>query len=78
MEAATEIALRGITPIEIRLEGPGNVSRAVEDFDEVTVLAALRANADMVPILEDSVWTQHRVIMGVEWIHGAFGGGRNN
>jgi len=66
MEAATEVALRGVTPIEIRLEGADGVTRLAEEFDEAVVVAALRANADMVPILEDSVWTQHRVIMGAD------------
>ena len=65
--AATEVALRGITPIEARLlDVSDGAARLLKDFDEAAVVAALRDNEDMVGILEDSVWTQHRVIRGAD------------
>ena len=64
IEYTTEIALRGLVPIEIRTEG----ERALESpevmagFDAEAVAETLRANEAIVPILEDSIWTQARVM----------------
>ena len=64
IEYNTEIALRGLAPIEVRTEGFGAVERpeVMARFDSEAVVRALRSNEDIVPILEDSVWTQARAV----------------
>ena len=64
IEYTTEIALRGLAPIEIRtgggraLESPEVLAR----FDAEAVAATLRKIEGIRPILEDSIWTQARVV----------------
>ena len=64
IEYTTEIALRGLAPIEARTEGPEALERpeVLARFDAEEVAAALQSNDDIRPILEDSVWTQARVV----------------
>ena len=62
IEYSTEDALRGLVPIEIRADGFDAADRpdVMARFDAEAVVDALRADSDLVPILEDSVWTQSR------------------
>jgi len=64
-EAATELVLRGLLPLEARLD-----NRRIPDIPNVidvdAVTAELRSRKDLVPILEDMVWTQMRAILGAE------------
>lgn len=62
IEYNTEIALRGLAPIEVRTEGFDALENpeVMASFDSEAVVKALRTTKDMVPILEDSVWTQAR------------------
>lgn len=62
IEYTTEIALRGLAPIEVRTEGGAALERpeVLAQFDSEAVAAALRADEDLVAILEDSIWTQAR------------------
>lgn len=64
IEYNTENALRGLAPIEVRTEGFDAVERPeiMARFDSETVVRALRSTKDIVPILEDSVWTQARAL----------------
>lgn len=59
-EAATETVLRGLLPLDARLD-----LRVIDDLedpvDAEAVAAELRRRPDLVAILEDSVWTQMRV-----------------
>jgi hypothetical protein len=62
-EAATETLLRGLLPLHARLEmNEAGMARAAAEFDVPAVVASLRSRPDAVAILEDSVWTQFRVI----------------
>lgn len=65
IEYITEEALRGLAPIELRTEGPAALERpeVIAGFDAEAVVVALRADEDLVPKLEDSVWTQMRAVM---------------
>ena len=59
-EAATETVLRGLLPLEARLDL--RVIDELEDpVDADAVADELRRRPDLVAILEDSVWTQMRV-----------------
>ena len=62
IEYNTENVLRGLAPIEIRTEGFDAVERpeVMARFDSEAVVTALRSTEDIVPIMEDSVWTQAR------------------
>lgn len=64
IEYTTEIALRGLAPIEVRTEGPAALERpdVIARFDTEAVAAALRNDEEIRPILEDSIWTQARVV----------------
>jgi hypothetical protein len=63
IEYTTEIALRGLAPIEFRTEGDAAFDNpeVMARFDAEAVAAALRNDEEIGPILEDSVWTQARV-----------------
>lgn len=62
-EAATEAALRGLLPLEARLD-----LRVIADhpdpIDAEAVAVELRRRPDLVAVLEDSIWTQMRVQFG--------------
>lgn len=62
IEYTTEIALRGLAPVELRTEGRAALERpeVLAAFDAQAVVTALRANEELVAILEDSIWTQAR------------------
>jgi hypothetical protein len=62
IEYNTENVLRGLAPIEVRTEGFDAVERpeVMARFDSEAVVRAIRNTKDIVPILEDSVWTQAR------------------
>jgi uncharacterized membrane protein len=64
IEYTTEIALRGLAPIEVRTEGRAALERpdVMARFDTEAVAAALRNDREIIAILEDSVWTQARVV----------------
>ena len=63
-EAATEQLLQGFLPLTARLDmRPEGISRAAESLDVEGVVQHLRSTPRAVAVLEDSVWTQHRVIM---------------
>jgi hypothetical protein len=64
IEYTTEIALRGLVPIEVRTEGGAALERpdVMARFDTEAVAAALRNDREIIAILEDSVWTQARVV----------------
>lgn len=62
IEYNTEKALRGLAPIEVRTEGYDALEspEVMARFDSEAIVKALRSTQDIVPILEDSVWTQAR------------------
>ncbi len=64
IEYATEIALRGLAPIEFRIgrDAALDAPEALAGFDVEAVAAKLRNNDEIRPILEDSIWTQVRVV----------------
>ena len=68
IEYTTEIALRGLAPIEVRTEGGAAIERpeVLARFDTEAVAAALRSTEEITAILEDSVWTQARVVSMAE------------
>jgi hypothetical protein len=68
IEYTTEIALRGLVPIEFRTEGAAALENpeALARFDAEAVAATLRSNEEITPILEDSIWTQVRVVSVTE------------
>ena len=65
IEYITEVALRGLAPIELRTDGWVALDQpeVLARFDSDAVVAALRADEGLVPKLEDSVWTQARAMM---------------
>lgn len=68
IEYTTEIALRGLAPIEVRTGGGAAIERpeVLARFDTEAAAAALRNIEEITPILEDSVWTQARVVSMAE------------
>jgi hypothetical protein len=66
-EAATEYLLRGLLPLVARLEmREAGIAKAAEGMDVPAVVERFQSRADAVAILEDSVWTQHRVMIACD------------
>jgi hypothetical protein len=68
IEYNTENALRGLAPIEVRTEGFDALEKpeVMARFNSESVVRALRNVKDIVPILEDSVWTQARAFRAAD------------
>jgi hypothetical protein len=66
-EAATELLLRGLLPLQARLRmHEDGVARAAGEMDVPAVVEGIKSRADAVAALEDSVWTQHRVMLACD------------
>lgn len=68
IEYTTEIALRGLVPIEVRIGGRAAFKdpKALARFDADAAATSLRSHGEIGAILEDSVWTQARVVSVTE------------
>ena len=66
-EAATERLLRGLLPLHARLRmDEAGIARAAAEMDVPAVVDAIKSRPDAIAILEDSVWTQHRVMLACD------------
>lgn len=66
-EAATELLLRGLLPLQARLRmHEDGVAGAAGEMDVPAVVEGIKSRADAVAVLEDSVWTQHRVMFACD------------